>query len=260
MHGACLSRWRGVSFVLGFAAVPLIICGTAAAQFALQQQAANPSPAAQAQPQAAAATNTLEPGDVYLPGSRVYAFVSKTGFGHEHGVMGQLMPSKLRLDAAQDAGLLVFDMRSFAADSDTARKYVGLDGSTPAATQQEVNANMLGAAVLDTARYPTASFAVRTVTRLPQPSPRGLPQYELAGDFTLHGVARPIRVLAEAEEQGGWVHLRGGFSLVQSQFGITPFTKAFGAVGVADEVKVYGDLWIARARQAVAATAASANR
>ena len=49
------------------------------------------------------------------------------------------------------------------------------------------------------------------------------------------------------------MHLRGGFTLLQSQFGITPFTKAFGAVGVADELKVYGDLWVANQRQVVAA-------
>jgi hypothetical protein len=208
--------------------------------------------------QSAVASTVLEPGDVYLPGSRVYAFVGKTGFGHEHGVMGQLLASKLRLDATQDAGQLIFDMRSFAADSDAARKYVGLAETTPDATQREVNANMLGSAVLDSARFPTASFAVRSITKSSQVGARGLPQYQLQGDFTLHGVTHPLQVVAEAEEQKGWVHLRGGFLLLQSTYGITPFTKAFGVVGVADEVKVYGDLWIARERQVVAA--APANR
>jgi polyisoprenoid-binding protein YceI len=237
----------------------LIFDSTAFAQSGYQSTTANALPAVGQAP-LAAATTVLEPGDVYLPGSRVYAFVGKTGFGHEHGVMGQLLASKLQLDATQDAGQLVFDMRSFAADSDAARKYVGLAESTPVTTQREVNANMLGTAVLDAGRFPTASFAVRSVSKLPQPGPRGLVQYQLQGDFTLHGVTRPIQVVAEAEEQSGWVHLRGGFSLLQSQFGITPFSKAFGAVGVADEVKVYGDLWIARQRQSVAAAAAPANR
>jgi polyisoprenoid-binding protein YceI len=257
MDLACSGRW--VCVVNQSTLAIALLCSTAAAQSVYQPGAANAVPAV-GQAQAAAATTVLEPGDVYLPGSRVYVFVAKTGLGHEHGVMGQLLASKLQLDAAQDAGQLVFDMRSFAADCDVARKYVGLDGSTPPTTQQEVNANMLGSAVLDVGRFPTASFAVRSVAKLPQPSPRGLAQYQLLGDFTLHGVVRPIQVVAEAEEQGGWVHLRGGFNLLQSQFGITPFTKAFGAVGVADELKVYGDLWIARQRQAIAATAAPANR
>ena len=205
--------------------------------------------------QPAAATTVYEPGDAFLPGCRVYAFVGKTGLGHEHGVVGQLQSGRLHLDAAQDAGQLVFDMRSFTADTDVARQYVGLSGATPADTRQEVRTNMLGTAVLDAARYPTAAFVVRTVAKLPQPSSKGLAQYQLDGDFTLHGVTRPIKVVAEAEEQKGWLHLRGGFTMLQTQFGITPFTKAFGVVGVADELKVYGDLWFAKERQEVAATA-----
>jgi polyisoprenoid-binding protein YceI len=212
---------------------------------------------AQAVAPPAAATTVYNPGDAFLPGCRVYAFVGKTGFGHEHGVVGQLQQGRLDLAAAKDAGQLVFDMQSFTADTDVARQYVGLSGATPAATRQEVRANMLGSAVLDAAHYPTASLVVRTLTKLPQPSTKGLPQYQLGGDFTLHGVTRPIQVVAEAEQQKGWLHLRGGFTMLQSQFGITPFTKAFGAVGVADELKVYGDLWFARERQEVVAAAAA---
>jgi polyisoprenoid-binding protein YceI len=83
---------------------------------------------------------------------------------------------------------------------------------------------------------------------LPQPGAHGLPQYQLAGDFTLHGVTRPIQVLAEAEEKPPWIHLRGGFSMQQTQFGIEPFSKAFGAVGVTDQLNVWGDLWLAKER------------
>jgi YceI-like domain len=212
---------------------------------------------AQAVAPPAAAPTVYNPGDAFLPGCRVYAFVGKTGLGHEHGVVGQLQQGHLDLAATKDAGQLMFDMQSFTADTDVARQYVGLSGATAPATRQEVRANMLGSAVLDAAHYSTASFVVRAVAKLPQPSSKGLPQYQLDGDFTLHGVTRPIRVVAEAEEQKGWLHLRGGFTMLQTQFGITPFTKAFGAVGVADELKVYGDLWFAQQRQEVAAAAAA---
>jgi hypothetical protein len=33
---------------------------------------------------------------------------------------------------------------------------------------------------------------------------------------------------------------------VQSQFGITPYYTALGAIGVTDELKVWGDLWIVK--------------
>lgn len=251
MHAARRGR-------IAVAAVPVALVALAQFVSAQSVDATNVRPASSGRASTAAAV--YEPGDVYLAGSRIYAFVGKTGFGHEHGVMGQLLPSKLQLDAAQNAGRLDFDLRTFSADAAVARKYVGLEGATPPATQQEVNTNMLGAAVLDVAHFPTASFVVRSAQRLPQPSQRGLAQYQLDGEFTFHGVTRPLQVAAEAEEQGGWTHLRGGFRLVQSQFGITPFTKAFGAVGVADEVKVYGDLWIAKQRQEVAAAATAPSR
>ena len=67
-------------------------------------------------------------------------------------------------------------------------------------------------------------------------------QYKLAGDFSLHGVSRPIQVVAEVEEKNGWTHLRGGFTMLQSQFGLTPFTKAFRAIGVTDQLNVRGDV------------------
>jgi hypothetical protein len=39
--------------------------------------------------------------------------------------------------------------------------------------------------------------------------------------------------------------LRGNFTILQSDFGITPYKAALGAVGVADELKIWGDIWIA---------------
>jgi hypothetical protein len=73
--------------------------------------------------------------------------------------------------------------------------------------------------------------------------------HKLAGDFSLHGTSRSIQVVAEADQKNGWMHLRGGFTMLQSQFGITPFTKASGAIGVADQLSVWGDVWIATQRQ-----------
>jgi polyisoprenoid-binding protein YceI len=193
-----------------------------------------------------------ESGDVYLPMSRVYVLVGKTGFGHEHGVVGQIKQGHINLDGGREPSGLVFDLNTFEADTPEARKFVRLEGATDASTQQEVNANMRGPSVLDVARFGTATFAIKQVTKLPEQSQRGLPQYQLAGDFSLHGVSRPIQVVAEAEEQNGWTHLRGGFYMLQSQFGITPFTKAFGAVGVTDKLSVWGDIWIAHQRQVAA--------
>jgi len=197
---------------------------------------------------------SYEPGDVHLDASRVYIHVYKTGLGHEHGVVGMLKQGQLRLDPS-GGGELVFDMKSFAADSDAARKFVGLTESTDASTRQQVNANMHGPAVLDTQSHPTATFKITSVTKLAKVSRRNLPQYQLEGDFTLHGVTNSIRVIADAEPKQSWLHVRGGFAILQSNYGIKPFKKAFGAVGVADRLDIWGDLWIARERVVVDRTA-----
>ncbi|MCA9116164.1 MAG: YceI family protein [Planctomycetaceae bacterium] len=189
---------------------------------------------------------TLQPGDCHLGSSRVYVFVGKTGFGHEHAIEGRLKSGALHLSDRPASGRLVFDMTSFAADTPGARKYIGLAGVTDPETQKKVNANMLGPDVLDVRRFPAAGFMLTAVTPLQQQSRRGLPQYQLDGQFTLHGVTRPVRIVAETETKGTWLHLRGSFAIRQTDFGITPFSTAFGAVGVTNDLRIYGDLWVAQ--------------
>lgn len=186
---------------------------------------------------------TYSPGQVNLESSRAYVFVGKTGFGHEHGVAGLLKQGALNLEAG--TGRLIFDMASFQADSDVARQYVGLSGSTDVSTKQQVNANMHGAKVLDVGKYPTATFLLESSQLLPAKSKRGFSQYRLDGKFTLHGVSQPISLVAEAEPKNGWIHLRGGFTILQTSYAIKPFSKVFGAVGITDQLKIWGDLWIA---------------
>ena len=182
------------------------------------------------------------PGDVDLAGSRVYVLVGKTGLGHDHAVVGALQSGRLRLGADEQAGTLVFDMRSFRADTPEARKLLGLAGETDAGTRKQVDDNMLGPAVLDVATHPTATFDVRSSRpSLAQPN-NGKAAYDLVGSFTLHGVTRPVTIHAEAEQAGPVVRLWGGFAIKQTSFGMKPFAKFGGVVGVADELKIYGDI------------------
>ncbi|MBA4017234.1 MAG: hypothetical protein C0483_08680 [Pirellula sp.] len=189
-------------------------------------------------------TASAQSGQINLEHSKIYVFVGKKGAGHEHGVEGKLAAGELHLDRAQDSGSLTFDVRSFAADTDAARKFFNLPGQTDADTQTQVNANMHGKAVLDSAKFPTAEFVIKTVQALPQqPNVAGQP-YQLDGEFTLHGIKKPLRIAATGESVNGWLRLRGRFSMKQTDFEITPYSKFLGAVGVTDELRVYGDLWI----------------
>jgi len=100
----------------------LVLCasvfGVGASDCAAQIQSAAPAAAPTPASAAAPAQVTYEVGDVYLPNSRAYVFVSKTGFGHEHGVVGQIKQGRINLDAAGEAGVLVTANVGGAADAE----------------------------------------------------------------------------------------------------------------------------------------------
>lgn len=195
----------------------------------------------------APATNVIPPNalKVDTTKSRVFTFVGKTGLGHEHGIEGRLKSGHLVPGAETDAGQLVFDMRSFDADTPAARRFVGLSGTTDAGTRQEVNNNMRGSSILNVARYPTAVFDIETARQVPTKNNQSnTMNYELSGRFTLHGVTRPLKIIATARTTESGIHLRGSFMILQTQFGITPFSKAFGAVGITDQLKISGEIYL----------------
>jgi len=45
------------------------------------------------------------------------------------------------------------------------------------------------------------------------------------------------------------LHIRGNFTILQTDYGITPYSKAFGAIGVANPLRIYGDLYVAPTSQ-----------
>ena len=201
---------------------------------------------AQVPPAAPAAQAPLPtPGEVDTDGSRIYVFVGKTGLGHDHGIVGRLVSGRVILDAPQNAGQLVFDMQSFLADTPEARKALGLAGETDASTRKQTTANMLGPDVLDVARHPTATFDIESALRPQRPVKGAKPTVDLVGTFTLHGVARKVVIPAEVGAAGRVLRLIGSFRIKQTDFGIKPYKKLGGVVGVTDELVIHGDIRIA---------------
>jgi hypothetical protein len=194
----------------------------------------------QQQPQPA-----LQAGDVNLDFSRVYIFVDRTtALGHAHGVEGRLRGGNVTIDGSS-SGTLVIDMKSFDADTPTGRKVFGLADDIDQGTRKKVNENMLGAEVLHVSKYPEAKLENVKLTATGKTSDRKLPEYVMEGDFTLHSTTRKISATCDLEDKNGWNHLRGKFRIRQTDYGIKPYSRALGAVGVKDELLIYGDLWIA---------------
>lgn len=234
---ACIGRWSQWS------ACHLALLVITGSTWVAPARCQTPAPAE------ASAAAQLQHGQLDLLHSHVYIRVGKARIGHEHAVVGNLIKGELHLSAAddpkQDPGQLVFDMTSFQADGDAARRYLGMNDSIDGTTAKQVTENMLGKEVLDVRNYPTATFVALKVTKTAEASPRGLPQYDVAGDFTLHGTTRPIHFLVDVDSIKGWLRIRGAFAILQTQYGIKPYTKMFGAIGVADKLDIYGDLIVA---------------
>jgi polyisoprenoid-binding protein YceI len=185
---------------------------------------------------------SLKPGQIDVEKSRVFILVGKKGLGHEHGVEGKIKSGTINLKAEKDVGEIEFDMTSFAADTDRARKYVGLEESVSASTRRKVSKTMLGPDVLDVEEFPKATFTIESA--LHKKTKQGRPVVELKGEFTLHGKTRPLTLQAEPSQKEGHWNLRGDFTIRQTDFGITPYSAALGTIGVADQLKIFGDLWI----------------
>lgn len=187
----------------------------------------------------------LKPGEIDFEQSRVYVRVGKVRLGHEHAIAGEIKSGVIDLTSEKDPGEIEFDMASFTADSDEARKYVELKGSITESTREKVTATMQGEDVLDVEQFPTAKFRIKSAVARAESGKD--PWYDLEGEFTLHGKTRPlaIRHVRPDAKEGKINRLRCEFTILQSDFGITPYKAALGTVGVTDELKIWGDIWIA---------------
>jgi polyisoprenoid-binding protein YceI len=220
---------------LGFALLLIAVLSTARLSPAVHAQRP-------ATPEKPSEKRALKPGDVDVEKSRVYVLVGKKGLGHEHGVEGKIQSGAIDLKADRDPGAMEFDMASFVADTDEARKYVELKGTTGESTRDKVTKTMLGPEVLDVEEFPTATFKIKS--RAVKHGKKDGDTVVLKGDFTLHDQSQPLTITAKLEKSQGRSHLSGSFTILQSDFGITPYKAALGTVGVADELKIWGDIWI----------------
>ena len=231
---ACVRLKRGACVILGWVSI-----GCAALIGGLAPSLAYGQQKVQQQQQ-----SSLQPGDINTEFSRVYIFVDRTtALGHSHGVEGHLMSGNLPLHGSQP-GALVIDMKSFDADTSMGRKVFGLADDIDQGTRKKVNENMLGPEVLHVSKYPEARLENIKLISTGKTSDRKLPEVVMEGDFTLHNTTRRISATCDLEEKNGWNHLRGKFRIRQTDYGITPYTRVLGAVGVKDELLIMGDLWI----------------
>jgi hypothetical protein len=118
-------------------------------------------------------------------------------------------------------------------DDPAARAAAGPDfpGELSEAAREGTRNNMLRPEVLDGERYPEIVVRAGSLGGTwDQPT--------VAASVTLKGVTRSIDVPLAIARTDDAIVARGTFSVLQSEFGITPFSIGGGAIAVADAVEI----------------------
>jgi polyisoprenoid-binding protein YceI len=96
--------------------------------------------------------------------------------------------------------------------------------------------NILHNVVLESEKFPTIKFASISVTDV-QESNEGR-TFTLNGDLTIREVTRRVAVPVSVTIKDQELRATGEGRIKQSEFGIKPYAGGFGAIKIADEVKI----------------------
>lgn len=116
-------------------------------------------------------------------------------------------------------------------DVDSLQVLSGEGGVTPLSGPEKgvVRSNALKA--LDAKKYPQITFRTDDITKTPA-------GYRLEGTVEIHGTSRPQTVDLSVEDSGGVWAMSAEVPVVQTQFGVKPYSLFVGSLKVADEVNL----------------------
>lgn len=151
---------------------------------------------------------------------RVYKTGFFSAFAHDH-----------EISASIDSGSFAEDGSSVEI-SITAANLKVMDKESSDSEKQKIQTRMLGAEVLDTAKFKEIKFHSTQV----QAAGQGM--WQVSGDLTLHGKTQPVAF--RVQKVNG--HYQGVAEIKQKDFGIEPISIAGGGVKVKDQVRIEFDV------------------
>ncbi len=104
----------------------------------------------------------------------------------------------------------------------------------------KVNAQVRGPDVLDAAKYPEIRFELTRLDLDPSSTnvEQGVLHGKLVGNLSIHGQTRRATIPVAAKWSNDVLAVNGKIAFLQSDFGIKPYRKLGGAIGVKDAVEV----------------------
>ena len=162
---------------------------------------------------------------------RLLVNTTRTGLGakagHDLTIEVTRWHGRATVDAANPANSSV----TVEVDAESFEVREGTGGVKPLTDADRAEIKKTLKEVLHTAQHPTITFRSRRVDG-------SVGSLTLDGELTIRGVARPVMV------QGGVTDGRvvGGATVVQSRWGVRPYSAFFGALRLGDEVRVEFDV------------------
>jgi polyisoprenoid-binding protein YceI len=116
-------------------------------------------------------------------------------------------------------------------DADSLEVREGTGGVKPLTDADRAEITKTLGKILHTAQYPTITFRSRRVEGSEA-------SFTVDGELTIMGVTRPVTVQGRATDR----QVVGGATVVQSRWGIRPYSAFFGALKLSDEVRIVFDV------------------
>jgi polyisoprenoid-binding protein YceI len=113
-------------------------------------------------------------------------------------------------------------------------------GANFTAEQRRIIDGAMREQVLEIEKFPEMSFRTTSVTA----TQTGQNEFDarLTGDFTLHGVTRPIEIPAHVLVNGKTIHATGKFSIRRSDYNVKTHSVKWGTVRVRNKVNFEFDI------------------
>lgn len=178
--------------------------------------------------------------------SRVILFLARKGFfsllAHDHVMVVREISGTIRYDderIEKSSIQLSIPVKGLLVDPLVERQRLQLTGELSKGEIQEIRSIMLSPRVLDAERFPTVEITSLAV--------RGTPgKLTLDLKWRIRGVERVLSATAEVTVSGNILRAKGEIFLLQTQFGILPYSTLLGTIAVEDQIGVKFDL-VARA-------------
>ncbi len=153
---------------------------------------------------------------------------------HDHVIVAEGFAGRVTADPADLAHTalqLTFPVPSLQVDPLAVRQELGLAGKLSLDDRKEIQANMLAPAQLDGVQYPRIVATLESVSGQ-------LPDVMLTVRVRIKKTEKVLSIPAHVELAGDEVRATGEFTLLQSDFGVEPYSAVLGAIAVQDPARV----------------------